>query len=233
MGCARAATLPGVARIYLFADETGNFDFSRKQGASRYFGVGTVVLDGDATDMLRAGLLRLRTDLAWKRLGLDTTFHATTDAQAVRDFTFPLLAAQDMRVDVTLLEKSKAQPQVRASEAMFYRYAWFYHLKYLLPKICGKRDELMVIASELGTTKRRAAFRGAVENVVAQCGWYLGSSRVAFWPAKSDPGLWAADYCLWAVSRKWETGDARSHALIAHLVKSEFDLFDTGSKHFY
>lgn len=34
-------------------------------------------------------------------------------------------------------------------------------------------------------------------------------------------GLQAADYALWAVHRKWQGGDARSHVLIAPFLRSE------------
>lgn len=55
--------------MYLFADESGNFDFSRGRGASRYFILTTVTLadtvPGDA-------LLALRRELAWNGVGLDT-----------------------------------------------------------------------------------------------------------------------------------------------------------------
>ena len=51
-----------MARIYVFSDESGNFDFSRNQGASRYFGLGTITLRDDQPRELRADLLQLRTD---------------------------------------------------------------------------------------------------------------------------------------------------------------------------
>jgi hypothetical protein len=73
-------------RISVFADESGNFDFSRKQGASRYFILTTIACPsfqvGDA-------LLRLRREIAWEGHGTDSEFHATTDTQAVRDRVSP------------------------------------------------------------------------------------------------------------------------------------------------
>jgi hypothetical protein len=37
----------------------------------------------------------------------------------------------------------------------------------------------------------------------------------------SDPCLWAADYCTWAIQRKWERRDERAYELIAAAVASE------------
>jgi hypothetical protein len=57
-----------MADRYVFADEAGNFDFSLRSGASRYFVLCTVTVDectvGDE-------LLALRRDLGWKGLHLD------------------------------------------------------------------------------------------------------------------------------------------------------------------
>jgi hypothetical protein len=47
--------------------------------------------------------------LASRKLGLDSCFHATDDRQVIRDEVFALLVDHPLRVDVTLLEKSKAK----------------------------------------------------------------------------------------------------------------------------
>ena len=52
-----------MARIHVFADEAGNFDFSSRSGASRYFILTTVTIgDFGAGD----ALLALRRQLAWE-----------------------------------------------------------------------------------------------------------------------------------------------------------------------
>ena len=52
-----------MAGVRLFADETGNFDFSRKQGASRYFGVGTLEIASSKMSTLQSDLIALRYQL--------------------------------------------------------------------------------------------------------------------------------------------------------------------------
>ena len=42
------------------------------------------------------------------------------------------------------------------------------------------------------------------------------------WPC---PCLWVVDYCVWAIQRKWEREDARSHVLTQDKIKSEFLMF--------
>src|SRR5882757_882202 len=213
----------GVSNVYIFADETGNFDFSRKSGATRYFGVGTIALRDDNVSILTSSMAQLRRDIAWKGLGLDSFFHATTDKQAVRDEVFAQIARHNYTFDATLLEKSKAQPQLRSSHDVFYKYAWYYHFQALARREIRPGDRLFAVAAEIGTKKSRAAFRQSVSDVLSQCVSYKVPRVLAFWPDVSDPCLQVADYCTWAISRKWERADLRSYALISHKVRSEYD----------
>jgi hypothetical protein len=58
-------------------------------------------------------------------------------------------------------------------------------------------------------------------------------ARTAYWPAASDPCLQVADYCCWAIQRKWERGDMRLYELIASKIRSEFDVFRLGTTVYY
>lgn len=42
-----------------------------------------------------------------------------------------------------------------------------------------------------------------------------------------------ADYCCWAILRKWERNDARSHVLIANEIRSEYEIFQRGKTLYY
>src|SRR6185436_14965321 len=99
-----------MARIHVFADESGDFDFSRTPGASRYFTVTTMVA-GDFG--VGAALADLRRNLAWEGQGLNSEFHAANDRQAVRDRVFVLLTGHSFRIDCTILEKAKAHARLR------------------------------------------------------------------------------------------------------------------------
>lgn len=222
-----------MATVYVFADETGNFDFTRKNGASRYFGVGTAVLRDDQPAEISADLGQLRRNLAWQNHGLDSYFHATEDSQTVRDEVFRVIGRHDFTFHATMLEKSKAQPQLRCTDHEFYKYAWYYHFKYLAPREIRPGDSLFVVAAEIGTKKSRSVFRDAVNDVLAQCISYRVPRVLAFWPNASDPCLQVADYCTWAVSRKYERDDMRSYDLISKKIVSDFDIFQKGSKHYY
>lgn len=222
-----------MATVYVFADETGNFDFTRKQDASRYFGVGTIVLRDSQPATLSADMIQLRRELAWKSLGLGSCFHATEDKQLIRDEVFDLISHHSFNFDITLLEKSKAKPHLRNTEQAFYKYAWYYHFRILALREVESGDSLFVVASEIGTKKSRATFRAAVNDVLSQCISYRVPRVLAFWPNFSDPCLQVADYCTWAISRKYERNDVRSYDLIRNKIRSEFDIFEKGRTHYY
>jgi Protein of unknown function (DUF3800) len=214
---------------FIFADEAGCFTFRRVQGASRYFLLCTLTTDDCS---LSTELLEIRRDLCASGEPDRNKLHAASDQQATRDRVFGVLAKHKFRVDATILEKSKAQPQTRTSEARFYQYAWYYHFKHVGPRILLGVDKLLITAAALGHNKTRAAFKNAVNNTVQQAVpremW-----EVCFIESAMDPLLWAADYCAWAIQRKWEMADDRSHKLIAHAIASEFDLWEVGNTHYY
>jgi hypothetical protein len=110
--------------------------------------------------------------------------------------------------------------------------AWYLHFKHVAPDVANSTDRLFVVASSLGTKKKRGTFHEAVDDVVRQVA-RCASHRVAFWPVQSDPCLQVADYCTWAIQRRWERGDTRSYDLIKSKIATEFDAWEIGRKHFY
>ena len=219
-----------MTRLHIFADESGNFDFSNQLGATKYFAITSVTFFDDFATC--GELEQLRYDLAWDGIKHPGPFHATTDKQAIRDRVFDVLAPHDFRIDATLLDKRKTQPHLRVSDERFYKYAWYYHLKYVAPQICGTGDEILIIAATIGTRKKQDAFHAGVKDVISQT---VPAVKVqsAHWPASCDPGLQIADYCSWAIQRKWESSDQRSYSIIQSKIRSEFDLFARGPTTFY
>lgn len=57
--------------------------------------------------------------------------------------------------------------------------------------------------------------------------------RILHHESRSHYMLQVADYCCWAVFRKWERGDTAHYDLIAPAMRSEFDIFRTGTRHHY
>lgn len=205
-----------MGRLYLFADETGNFDLRVRHGATRWFGVGTMLMNESEATILRTVLHKVRIRFAWDAVDVEAGLHASRDSWPVRTAVLGAIATAGGRIDATLIDK-QASHGAWASDIALYGAAWHEHLCRLAPILRESEDELMVVASQLGTHSRRAAFREAVEDAVDESGT---SATVAFWPNASDPCLWAADYGVWAVGRRWERGDEGPYGAIAHRIGS-------------
>ena len=208
-------------RTYIYADESGNFDFSRNAGATRFFILTTVVINDHS---IESDLLELRRELAWEGLELSNGFHASEDNQYVRNKVFSILREHEFRIDATILDKRKAAPWIRSTDRLFYKYAWFRHMQYVAPSAVSSSDELLVVAASIGNKREQARYLSAVEDVMSQTS-PTDTVKAAMWSAASDPCLQVADYCSWAVQRKWERSDTRSYELIQDKIASEFNLF--------
>jgi hypothetical protein len=212
-----------LALRYLFLDESGNFDFTSK--GTRYFALTSVGADdchcGDE-------LLDLRRALVWQGVDLLQEFHATEDYQHVRDRVFESISHHKLRVDSTIVEKSNVADHLRANEHRFYKQVLFSHLSYIVPQLVRSNDSLLVVCAALGTRRDREIHRANLQDVIEQVQPPGSRIRFAFWPAAVEPCLQVADYCSWAIHRKWERNDERSYVLISDMIASEFDLFATG-----
>lgn len=133
------------------------------------------------------------------------------------------------------MEKCKAQPQLKVSKARFYQYAYFFHFKFGVTARLDQNSEALVTTASLGTKKERSAFQDAVADVMRQTK-RVKEWRPDFMPCHADPCLQVADYCAWAIQRRWESkdkSDVRSYNLIKSKITYEYDLFGPGKTIYY
>lgn len=217
-----------LGRVHMFSDEAGDFTFRTTTGASKYFIIATVTLgDCSVGDELQA----LQRELAWQGVVIEA-FHASHDRPSVRNKVYDLMAAADIRIDATALEKPKTEPHIAQNHAYFYKLANFLHFKYVIPRVTTKSDDLMVVASSLQMKKKKEALHQAVRDVVYQVS-PTHRFVTAFLRNDTDPCLQLADYAAWAVQRKLERGDAHWYNLIDHKISSVFEPFSGGVTTYY
>ena len=51
--------------------------------------------------------------------------------------------------------------------------------------------------------------------------------------SRSHYGLQIADYCCWAVYRKWDRNEMKCYDTIKEAIRSEFDIFSKGNTYYY
>lgn len=216
--------------LYIFLDEAGNLDFSKT--GTKYFLLGA--LTKERPFHAYKELTELKYDLA--ELGLDLEyFHASENAQPVRDRVFDVIRRNlnGVRIDALVAEKRKTEPGLQKEEAFYPRM-----IGYLLKYILGQHDlsafkEVLVFTDAIPIRKKRGTIEKIIKTTLANLLPPSALYRVIHHESKSNLDLQIADYCTWALYRKWNGGDARSFRHIESAVTSEFDIFKTGKVEYY
>ena len=209
-----------MALVEIYGDESGDFAFSGKAGASRYFIITTVVLQDD---QLERDLLDLRKRLMREGVSLPDGFHARNDQWRVRRAVYDLLLRHQVRIDATILTKANASRQLHMSNLRLWKVAWFFHLRRLLPQVAAPDDQMTVVAAAITTAMSRGEVNAAFADVVGQLRPQNAQAHVV--QASAELALQAADYGGWAIQRRWERNIMDAHDLISGLIHSERLLF--------
>jgi hypothetical protein len=216
--------------LYVFLDEAGNLAFSPM--GTRYFLLGALVKERPF--LAYRELAELKYDLV--ELGTELEyFHASENAQPVRHRVFEIIRRHlaNVRIEALVVEKSKASPALQREEVFYPRM-----LGLLLSRILGEHDlsrfkEVIVFTDALPVQKKRAAIEKAIKTTLSDMLPTTARYRLLHHASKSNPDLQIADYCTWAIYRKWNSGDMRSYEHIRPAVASECDIFSGSSLHYY
>jgi hypothetical protein len=216
--------------LYVFLDEAGDFNFSLT--GTRFFSITTIT--NIRPFPWDASLMSLKYDLI--EVGLDIEyFHAAEDRRAVRDKVFVIIANDltDLRIDSLIVEKPKTGPALQVLER-FYPRMIGYLLRYVLdPKNLRDFEEVIVITDSIPVSRKREAVEKAIKQTLSKMLPSGTKYRILHHASKSCVGLQITDYCNWAIFRKWEKQDLRSYELIRSGIRSEFDIFKSGPRHYY
>jgi len=209
-------------RLYLFLDEAGNLDFSRQ--GTRYFLLGCITKERPFRAYQE--LTELKYDVIEEGLGLEY-FHAAEDRQATRNRVFEIIQRHlaGVRVDALLVEKCKTAPALQVEER-FDAHMLGEHLKFILAQHRLENfAEIIVFTDRIPVQRKRGAVEKAVKQTLAGLLPPGIRYRVLHHDSKSNFDLQIADYCTWAVYRKWALNDARAFSVIAPVVQNEWDFF--------
>ena len=216
--------------LYLFLDEAGNLDFS--PSGTRYFILSSVTKERPFNAYKE--LTELKYDLVEGGMNIEY-FHAAEDNQSTRNQVFEIIKRNlvGIRVDSLIVEKRKTGPALRAEEQFYPKM-----LGYLLRHVIERQDisqyaEIVVFTDRIPVQRKRQAVEKAVKQTLAEMLPANVRHRVLHHDSKSNFDLQIADYCNWAVYRKWNLEDERSFNLIRPVVQSEFDIFRTGTTLYY
>lgn len=221
--------------LYVFLDESGNFDFS--PGGTKYF-VLTVMSTTNPFD-IGAPLLKLRYNLlpnyaCGPSMEESGHFHASEDKQDVRNQVFSILMSKhdETRVDSVIAQKNKASPTFHQQPVEFYSRLGEAALKYAFNRAAWYGyDHVVLVFSSLFDRKKRGILKQAFKSLIKR---HAGVPfALYFHDSKFDFCNQAVDYFGWAIYRKWESDDSRSYDLVRQIIKSEFPIFEYGDTEYY
>jgi hypothetical protein len=209
--------------LYIFLDEGGNFDFS-PQG-SRFFSISCV------TTQRPFSFNRLIDSYKYECLeyGLPQEyFHCSEDNPHVRKRVFKIIneSLNDFHIDSLIVEKSKT-PNLLREEKTFYSTM----LGHLLRDVINAQEknslqEIIVITDTLPINKKRHAVEKSIKKILTEMLPNDVRYRVLHHASRAHIGLQIADYCNWAIFRKWERNDLDYYKQIKPALKSEYNIFE-------
>jgi hypothetical protein len=222
--------------LYIFVDESGNFDFS--PGGTNYFLL--TVLSTTEPTSIATPLLKLRYDLlpnyaGGSSLESEGQFHATQDPQSVRNAVFNALLTigTNVRVDSVIVQKNKANPIFYKDHVCFYNRVGASALQYALKRATwqGYYSHVTLVFSSIFDKKKRGVLKQSFKSLIKR--YATVPYALYFHDSKADLCNQAADYFGLAIYRKWESGDTRSYNTIRHSIQTEFDMFRRGTTTYY
>jgi hypothetical protein len=202
-------------------DEGGNLDFS--PSGTRCFTVSSVACVRPFG--WRSRLAELKYELIEGGMNIEC-FHASEDKQVVRDRVFAIISDElrSFRVDSLIVEKQKTGMMLQPVER-FYPMMLGYLLRHVINSIrAGAYSEVIVLTDALPLERKRNAVEKAIKETLAGMLPATMRYRALRHASKSNLELQVADYCNWAVFRKWERGDLRPYSVVGLAVQSEVDV---------
>ncbi len=162
-------------------------------------------------------------------------FHAAEDKQINRDAVVQVLAQHGgWHFAAVVVEKAKVYPHLRVPHRFYPEFASSV-LKYIFHRhVAAGTGTVLVCTDTLPVHERREAAEKAIKTACKQ-ELPRGTRFESYHhPSASNAWLQVADYCSWAVFKKWERGDTRTYDLISHrLAEQELDALRHGAVRHY
>lgn len=207
--------------VFLYLDEAGNFDFSER--GSRYYILTCVAMKRPFRHI--EPLFAIKYDLIEaRRVARHATnyfeFHASEDSQSTRDLVFDCIKSHLSAFDIYCGIFDKRTIPAEARDPQFLYASMF---QWVMGQIslhyAANASHVIVTTDTIPVKKRSSALRqtlkSSMNDVIVPLGMVYDLYHHS---SESDINLQIADYCCWAIQRKWERGDDRSYKLIENAI---------------
>lgn len=213
--------------LYLFIDESGNFDFT-KSGTKHFV---LTCLSTTNPVVFRRNLLKIKYDLLSKGINQEF-FHATEDKQIVRDEVFKILSKlNDTEVFSIISNKSKVKPKLYKESYVkkgkkIKRTTGFYYYSLLTKKLLGlifhenntkELGKIVIILGAIFTKDKQSQILKVLKKYLKK--HFEIPFDIYFHKSESDLNSQIADYFCWAIYVKYERNEKRPFNVIKNKIK--------------
>lgn len=219
---------PSPTTLYVFMDESGNFDFSAR--GTDFFVLSAVYTSAPGTSA--QAMQALKYDLMAAG-SADLEFHATNNSPGTRLRVFDTIAGLHATISAhtIYLDKHFAHKSKQSDVAMMSLVGGAMG-KWICRVFGGEYDQIVLVFDSVLRGKAQGAFNAAVKPELKKLGVPF---RILFHPVKSDMNGQIADYISWAWFRRAENNDLAPESRIRanQLSWDSFDLFARGTTRWY
>lgn len=235
--------------LYIFIDESGNFDFSPV--GTRYFVLTCISTLNPLKN--RVNFLDLKYKLLTEGINQEF-FRASEDKQLVRDEVFHLIEGlDDFEIDSVVAQKNKTnfalyedidvkqKPEggfilkTKRAEEKFYKQISETLLQYVVRRYTQYRawniEKIIIVLGALFTKHKQEFVKKHLKTYFKEN--FQKIPYVYFHRVNADINCQIVDYCGWAIFIKWERNELRPYNQIKDKIKSEFDIFKRGETIYY
>lgn len=196
---------------YVFLDESGDFDFGAQ--GSAYFVVTSVTMHRPIE--IDSALSEYR----YERLdsGFDTEyFHCARDTYAVRDRVFDIIASHRdrLRIDCLIVKKAKIEVALRPMVQFYPRMVGRLLTQVIRRTAAADGGRMVIVTDRIPVKRTRKAVERSIREALPSSVRGPGGYDIHHHESRSHFGLQVADYCCWAIQRKWSRHDDRYFSLI-------------------
>lgn len=219
-----------MATLHISLDESGDFTFSPR--GTRYFTFAAtwtydpLPLAQDITS-LRISLLKSGMDIS--------SFHASADKQSVRNSVMEVLNTHtNWYFAAIVVEKSKVYPHLYDPRRFYPEFAAKVMRFILRYRVTEDTETILFFTDTLPINKRREGVEKAIKSVCRSEIRRDIQFHSFHHERASNAWIQVADYCSWAIFRKWEHNDDRAYRQInGRMQASELSVLGRVARTYY
>lgn len=205
---------------YVFLDESGDFNFGEK--GSAYFVVTAVTMRRPIG--IDSALSEYRYECLDSGWGLEY-FHCAKDGPLVRRRVFEIIREHlnQMQIDFLVVEKSKTEPSSRPPVRFYPGVVGSLLTRVILRTGVRGGQRVVIVTDRIPVKRTRLAVERATRDFLPGASDDGPRYDLHHHESRSHFGLQVADYCCWAIQRKWSRHDDRYFALIEPALRSAIE----------